>query len=100
MAALDLDDMVPVPTAFGLPRNSQLTGPLNLFLLKLQETGIKHKLKQQWMIVKQSDNVVGSQEAAVVLGFENVSFPFIVLGLGVGAALMLSFIEVVCFNFR
>ena len=99
MAALELVDMIPVPTAFGLPLDSELAQPLNLFMLKLQETGVKHKLEQKWGIVGQKDNGDRGQEAAVVLGFENVSFPFIVLGFGVGVALMLGFVEV-CFNLR
>lgn len=86
--------MVPVPVAFGLPLGSKLIQPLNTFLLKMQQSGLKDKLKQRWGIHNvKDDNVFDDDDSAVVLGFENVSFPFIFLGIGSGAAIFLSFLE-------
>ena len=93
MIALNLDDQILTPAAMAFPQSSGLVKPFSVFILKLRESGILQKLKMKWKLSKGIRLNEPSPGSGTVLGFENVSFPFAVLVLGILAAFILSLLE-------
>ena len=58
----------------------------------MQEAGILEKLKAKWLS-KQAEEESSDENGAVVLGFENLSFPFMTLGTFMISALAIAIIE-------
>ena len=54
-----------------------------------------HKLKQKWGVVdpNKGDSFKSSQETGTVLGFENLSFPFVSLAVGMIMSSLMSLVE-------
>ena len=76
--------------SFGLPQNSELTEPFNLFMIKLRETGILNKIFRKWMAQStHADNVFTAQG----LGFENLTFPFVCLIIGIILGVTIAILE-------
>ena len=80
--AMKLDDSISDYLAFAFQEDSEFTQMFNAFLLKLRQSGVMNKIHQKW-IPSGGENGNGNTNLAVVLGFENLSFPF--LGLAFGA---------------
>ena len=95
IVALNLDDKIPDYLSFGLPPDSELLDMINHFMFKLRECGILHKLTQKWMPRKSQIGNRWEQipETGTVLGFENLSFPFVCLGFGIVMAVTLICLE-------
>ena len=95
IVALTLEDKISVPVALGLNPDSELKQHLDHFILKMAETGIMNKIKQDWELASsgQGSKFQHSPEMGTVLGFENLSFPFVTLLCGTATALLLALIE-------
>ena len=93
--ALNLDDQILNPTSMAFPLDSELVQPFSLFILKLRETGVLRKLKMKWKLARdvRLNEASGESSSGIVLGFENVSFPFAVLVAGILAAMFVSLME-------
>ena len=97
--ALNLEDKIPDPLAFGLAPDSELTDMVNHFLVKLKECGVMDKLARKWM--PGAAEAAGNRweqgpESGQALGFENLSFPFVLLAGGVLGGVLLSLFELAC----
>ena len=86
---LKLEDQFRDPWGFGLKKDSELSGIFQHALIGLQESGLLHQLKRKWLPPRLEDPM-GNQAAA--LGYENLSLPFI----GLGVAITLVFGIVLC----
>lgn len=86
--ALNLNDSLTEHISFAFPRESELLDAFNTFMLKMKQTGVLRRIQGKWI---PSGTAKPEGDAAIVLGFENLSFPFLVLGSGalIGAALEL-----------
>ena len=91
--ALNLDDKISVPVALAFPPNSEILETFSFFLLKLRETGVLQKIKKNWNLARQPKQREEMQESGTVLGFENLSFPFLILAFGTISASTLAVIE-------
>ena len=59
----------------------------------MQEAGILEKLKAKWLSKQAEEEESSDENGAVVLGFENLSFPFMTLGTFIVSALAIAIIE-------
>ena len=84
--ALNLNDSLREYVSFAFPRDSELLDAFNTFLLRMKQTGVLQRFQQKWI-----PNDIQKQEAdaAIVLGFENLSFPFLILACGALAGTVL-----------
>ena len=89
--ALVLDDSISDYLAFGFQKDSEFVGLFNAFLLKLRQTGLLSKIYQRW--IPRDELETKTDETATVLGFENLSFPFMGLLWGVGVAFAVGVVE-------
>lgn len=91
VVALDLEDQLSIADAFAFPQGSELQESVNYFILKLRESGVHDKLRQKWVpsVAKETEE----QSSGTVLGFENLSFPFLTLAFGVVSAVTLAGME-------
>ena len=87
---LILDEKISVPVAMAFTPNSEILETLSPFLLKLKESGVLQKIKQKWNLDRQGGQQRQMQESGTVLGFENLSFPFLVLAFGIIVSMMLA----------
>ena len=78
---MKLDDQFTDPWAFGLAKNSELLGTFRNVILSLQESGILSRMKSRWLRNRKLE--LRDEDHHVVLGFENLSFPFMVLASAV-----------------
>ena len=90
VTALDLEDRLSIADAFAFPQDSELRESVNHFMLKLRETGVHDKLRQKWIPSTTRETAMGS---GTVLGFENLSFPFLILAVGVMTSLAMAGVE-------
>lgn len=91
--ALNLDDKISVPVAMAFTPNSEILETFSPFLLKLKETGILQKIKQKWNLGRKEKEIKQVKESGTVLGFENLSFPFLVLAFGIILSFLLVGVE-------
>ena len=74
---------------WGISKNSEFTGLLNHWLQKFDETGVKDRLWKQWTYTRGEEFEINE---ATTLGFESITFPFVVVAVGVvGGAIFLIF---------
>ena len=59
----------------------------------MQEAGILEKLKAKWLSKQAGEEESSDENGVVVLGFENLSFPFMTLGTFMISALAIAIIE-------
>lgn len=92
---LQLQDKISVPLSMAFPKDSQIEPVVSFFILKLRETGLLDKMRQDWSLGgdRQRNHWEEIQESGTVLGFENLSFPFLVLGFGIATSFVLSLLE-------
>ena len=83
-------DEVPISAAFAFQKDSEFLHLFNHFLKKMLEAGIIFKINKDISKRKIIDYEV---EPAVTLGFENVSFPFMVLLGGLTLAVIMTCFE-------
>ena len=88
-----LQDSVSSPTGWGLQKDSELLEFVNYHLIKMTETGIVNRFRRD----AESGEREGpaALERVVVLGFENVAFPFLALLTGLAVAFMQFGIEII-----
>ena len=81
------------PTGWGLQKDSELLEFVNYHLIKMTETGIVNRFRRD----AESGEREGpaALERVVVLGFENVAFPFLALLTGLAVAFMQFGIEII-----
>lgn len=80
---------------FTFQKNSELLPLFNYHLLKMLESGTIDKISRKW---KENDKPDGSrdvtaessQQEALVLGYDNLLFPFLIIFAGVGLAFLFS----------
>ena len=94
---LQLQDKISVPLAMAFPKGSEIEPIVSYFMLKLKETGLMSKMKQDWGLGRgrQRNRWEEIQERGTVLGFENLSFPFFILGFGIASSTVLSVLEII-----
>ena len=95
VVALNLDDMIPFQAAFGLRPDSELAEMMNLFLLKLKEAGLYQHIRKKWNLEMEQRVNHWEQvpDSATALGFENLTFPFLILSVGLVFSLAFSLVE-------
>ena len=84
--ALNLNDSLREHVSFAFTRDSELLEAFNTFLLRMKQTGVLQRIQQKWI---PNDNQKQEANAAIVLGFENLSFPFLILACGAMAGIAL-----------
>ena len=96
---LDLEDGVLDYLAFGFPQGSRLVEHFNHALQRMRETGILDLLRQKWFPNRHPSHLEshsqdgGDGEQGSALGFENLSFPFCGLLLGIVFGTILALLE-------
>ena len=88
---LTLEESYKAYHAIALQKNSEFRAIFDYYILKLQEVGIFHELAQKWIPQTTWETEPASDK--IVLGYNNLLFPFFVLFAGTGCALILVGIE-------
>ena len=95
--ALSLEDSVPAVVCLAFPKGSQLRPIFDSYLLKLNEWGVADKLRTKWFGESTGTPIPQSSPTqAASLGFEGVSFPFVLIA----AAMTISFVIAVAERVR
>jgi len=80
----------------GLRKNSPYTSQINQAILKLQENGVMHKLKNRWWKERGAKNCKALRNApkgASPLKVDNVAGAFLVLMIGMGLSVVTAVVE-------
>ena len=94
VSSLSLDDMLRDSLALGFAKDSEFTQVFNVVLLELKQEGILDDLTYKWLRKRPNTSGHGRQQAsAIVLGFENLIFPFLCLACGIASGVVIAFIE-------
>ena len=93
LLVLNLDDQLYDHQAFAFQHNSELVDLFNYHINKMEISGVLQHIKNDWVYTGGVPDRSEDQPMAVILGFENVLFPFIVMGSGVLGSLVLSLLE-------
>ena len=93
LMALSMDDFTPVPGGIGFQKNSELVDIFNYQMLKLAECGITKRIDKNWPDISRHEEFGMAEPGA--LGFNNVLFPFSLLGMGVSIAFIIAMLEYV-----
>ena len=93
VVALNLDDTIPDYLSFAFPQDSELVDVFNHFFLKLRQTGVLQRISERWAPKTLYNAQQDALESGTVLGFENLSFPFVGLATGIISAAVISLIE-------
>ena len=93
VVALKLDDSIPDYISLGFPNGSEFLEVFNNFILKLRQSGILTKINEKWAPISNAKEVANTVAPGTFLGFENLSFPFILLTLGIILGVVIALIE-------
>ena len=88
-----LQDSVSSPTGWGLQKDSELLEFVNYHLIQMTETGIINRFRRDTESGERDDPAV--LEHVVVLGFENVAFPFLAMLTGLALAFIQLGVEII-----
>ena len=93
LTALKMDDSTYVLSAFGLQKGSEFLEIFNHYILKEMEYGISKRLYRKYYSDLSAKEHFGMPEPQP-LGYENVIFTFLCLGIGVAISLCVVIMEV------
>ena len=93
LLVLNLDDQLHNHQAFAFQQNSELLDLFNYHINKLEASGVLQHIKNDWIYSGAMSDQSDKQPEAVVLGFENVFFPFVVVGSGMLGSIIISVLE-------
>ena len=80
--------------ALGFAKDSEFTHLFNVVLLELKQEGILGDLINKWLRKRSKAGGQGKEQtSAIVLGFENLSFPFLCLGSGIAIGVVIAAFE-------
>ena len=82
MLTLDIDEKFEVYEAFGLPKNSEFKGIFDYNIVKLRQSGILEQIRSIHFQNRRPDMNDEKANDAIVLGYTNLLFPFIILAGG------------------
>ena len=88
--ALQLEDAIYVQDAWGLQKNSEYKELFNYWLHKLHVAGIKDIVWQRWTYMRNEEFNIPDAD---ILGYENLSCPFLILVVGMFLAFVSFFCE-------
>ena len=88
-----LDESYMVPLSLGFQKDSEFVDLFNYELSRMKEFGILPMIIKTINTRKPSNHEVSKDNAAQVLGFENVIFPFLALSIGIIIASVSTFFE-------
>ena len=94
--ALPLIGRLKLLVTFAMKTDSEFVDIWSYHLQRMIEFGIVKKLKKKWL--PDDDKVGRVNFEAVLLGFENLLFPFIILAMGGLAAITIAIFETVLRN--
>ena len=78
-----------------MPQNSELIPLFKYHLLKLEQSGINYRLNKKYGLLSSPAESQINENTTMVLGYDNLAFLFIILGVGVLASLVLGVAEAV-----
>ena len=93
LVVLDLEDQLYYHQTFAFKRDSEFVDLFNYHIGVMEKSGVLKHIQNVWIPKTGFATASDSQSEAVVLGFENVAFPFLVVIVGAGIALTLSCFE-------
>ena len=79
LVAYDIRESIDTSKTLAFKKDSELTALFNHHVMKLMETGVNHKIMSG--MSGSQDHIYGISDA-VVMGFENLLFPFAWLAFG------------------
>ena len=89
---MDIIEAATLPQAFSFKKGSEFTALFNYHILKMQESGLTQRIKTKWPI-RDPDRDFGMTEP-IVLGYDNLFFPFGWLALGTCVAVPILVAEI------
>ena len=92
LVALHVDDVGDAMSSFVLPSDSEFLPLFNYYLLKAHEHGIEKRIYKKHHMAFFTNQQFGMTEA-LPLGYKNVMFTFICLGIGICVSLLIASIE-------
>ena len=78
-----------------MPQNSELIPLFKYHLLKLEQSGINYRLNKKYGLLSSPAESQINENTTMVLGYDNLAFLFIILGVGVLVSLVLGVAEAV-----
>ena len=88
---MDIVEAATLPRAFSFKKGSEFAALFNYHFLKMQEIGMTERIKKKW--ARDPDHDYGMAEP-IVLGYDNLFFPFGWLALGIVVAVPILVAEV------
>ena len=83
-------DGMQFPSAFTLPKDSELTEVISFHLKHIKEVGLE---ELAWRYYEQFEDSTQNQANASALGYDNLGFPFLCIMVGIVVAFLCMLIE-------